>query len=168
MIYQWKPGSRKPGHPQAVGEALETLRVRAGGRLSPRDVVVEARNEASILHAHFEWRDNVAAQKYRERQAGELICAVVAIHEDRPDVELPAFVAVGRGDAEFGPYQAVHVALANEEDREYVLQKALKELKAWRKRYHDLQELSKWVPAVDAVIEEIEHDTTVSVEPIAA
>lgn len=158
MIYQWRPGFRVSGDSQVVGEKLEELRVRSGGMLSPKGVVVEAQDERHVLHRHFEWRDSVAAQRYRESQASDLIRSVVAIHEDAPDVELPAFVSVGPSGGEFGPYQAVRVALANDENRDYVLKRALSELKSWRKKYHDLKELAAAVTTVDTVIETIAHE----------
>lgn len=52
--------------------ALEVLE-RDNRRLMPRDVVEAARNRRSPLHAFFEWDDSVAADRYREQQATQLI-----------------------------------------------------------------------------------------------
>ncbi len=80
MIYQWKDGAHKSGDAQAVGSQLEAIRIANGGGLAPRDVVVDARKEDSPLHKFFVWRDPVAALKYREVQARELIRSIVVCY----------------------------------------------------------------------------------------
>lgn len=149
MIYTWKPGMQKGGAAQAIGEQLEVIRLANHDRLSPRDVVVSARNETSPLHRHFEWRDNVAATKYRDAQARELIRSVMVIVPEQPDAPVPAFVCIEQGAEEFGPYQATRIALADPVSREYVLSRALKELRSWQKRYRDLSELAGVVACMD-------------------
>lgn len=150
MIYQWKDGAHKSGDAMVVGLRLEAVRVANGG-LSPRDVVVDARDEASPLHKYFEWRDNVAALRYRETQARELIRSVVVCYDERPDTPVPAFVCVAQGSDEFAPYEATHVALKNLDSREYVLSRALRELDAWKKKYRDLSELSEVFNCLDCI-----------------
>lgn len=152
MIYTWKPGVHKAGDSQVVGERLEALRVQAGGTLATRDVVVDARDDASPLHKFFEWRDNVAATKYRERQAQELIRSVIVIHEDAPDKELPAFVSIGPNETEFSRYVATRVALENADTRDYLLAQALSMLAAWRRRYSKLEGFSVVVSAIDEAL----------------
>lgn len=49
---------------------------QATGRLTPADVVADARDPASPLHGYFEWDDSVAGEKYREHQARALIRSV--------------------------------------------------------------------------------------------
>lgn len=150
MIYQWKDGSRKPGSAQTVGEALDRVRTANEGRLAPRDVVVAAQKSGSPLHRYFEWQDNIAATKYRDGEARELIRSLVVIHEDMPDKLVAAFVCIEQGSQEFGAYQATHIALANCESREYVLARALRELEAWKKKYADLSELAGVIACIDA------------------
>lgn len=142
MVYQWKDGAHKAGNAQHVGERLESIRVANGGGLAPRDIVVDAREVGSPLHRYFEWRDNVAALKYRETQARELIRSVVVAYDEKPDALVPAFVCVAQGDDEFKPYQSTRVALTQPESRDYVLARALRELDAWKKKYRHLSELS--------------------------
>lgn len=43
------------------------------GIVTPKMVVDLARDPNHPLHAHFEWRNDIAAQKFREEQARELI-----------------------------------------------------------------------------------------------
>lgn len=152
MIYTWKPSHHLAGDPQVAGEHLERLRLANGGSLAVKDVVVDARDDNSPLHRYFEWRDNVAAAKYREEQASKLIRGIVVIHEDAPDVELPAYVSIGPSEESFSRYQPVHVAMADSDSRDYVLKQALSSLRAWRKRYGALREFTAVVAVIDDAI----------------
>lgn len=58
----------------AIRERLAKL-ARAG-RLTPDQVVADARKPTSPLHDEFEWDDSKAAQKYRLEQARGLIASV--------------------------------------------------------------------------------------------
>jgi len=64
-----------------VTERLQQL--EREGRLSPNDVVDDARSPDSPLHDYFEWDDTAAAEKYRKVQARQLIRSVkveVTVH----------------------------------------------------------------------------------------
>jgi hypothetical protein len=147
MVYRWRGGTASGANAQAIGEALEAVRTENGGALAPRDVVVAARPDESPLHRYFEWRDSVAAVKYREEQARSLIRSIRVIPDENQDTDIPAFVCVAKG--EDGPYQATQVALADPTSRAYVLNQARKELAGWRKRYQDLTEFAGLVAVID-------------------
>ena len=66
-------------------EAFEEIR-RRDGKLTPAAVVDSARPEESVLHEDFEWRDDVAAEKYRQGQARQMVGAVRIVREERPPV----------------------------------------------------------------------------------
>lgn len=55
------------------------------GRLTPKIVVEAARPENHPLHGSFEWDDSVAAQKWREDQAGWLIRHVKITYKTDPE-----------------------------------------------------------------------------------
>lgn len=61
---------------RAKAAALEEIAQRHGGGLTPPIVVEEARAKDHPLHDYFEWRDGIAAEKYREDQARALIRSV--------------------------------------------------------------------------------------------
>lgn len=52
---------------------LERIRARNKGILTPDDVVMDARDESSPLHAFFTWDDTEAAHQFRLDQARTLI-----------------------------------------------------------------------------------------------
>lgn len=79
MVYQWKPGYGMGGDADRIGHEIETL----GDAVSPRAVVELARDEATALHASFEWDDAKAAEEWRVEQARGIMRALVFV-EERP------------------------------------------------------------------------------------
>ena len=53
-------------------------------RLTVSAVLKEARKKRSPLHAHFEWRDAVAAEEYRKQQARKIIREFVVYVGGKP------------------------------------------------------------------------------------
>ncbi len=141
IAYQWRPSARIPVDAQAAGDAIEALRVRSGGQVTPAQVVAAARSKRSVLHDAFEWDDTAAAASYREHQARQLIGALVIIEvpaETRR--EMRAFVSIRDGQ---GPgYTSLGVAMSDAELRAQVVARALRELQNWRERYQGYAELA--------------------------
>lgn len=98
-----------------VASVLRALE-RENGRLIPADVVDAARDPASPLHAHFEWDDSAAAEKYRLDQARTLIRSV-KIEVTVRDVPLSVvgYVRDPGADTKDAGYRNV-AALRSEED----------------------------------------------------
>lgn len=152
--YQFDPGAHlQAGAPResadAVGRHLDLLRRRAGGELTPKEVVEDARNPNSPLHPHFEWDDTAAAEQHRLTQARRLIRAVVAIYaeDDQPVTTTRAFVHIP--DKESPHYLATREALSVPDTRERVLRRALIELHGWKRRYQDLAEFAALLEEID-------------------
>lgn len=88
-----------------VKQALEEL--AASGMLKPSDVVNAARDVNSPLHAHFEWDNGEAADKWREEQARQLIRSItIEVNAGEPTivrayVSLPADRESGAGYRKF-------------------------------------------------------------------
>lgn len=145
MTYQWKSGIELyPVTAQKTGETLESI-YKKHGELEPETVVEESRPESAPLHPVFEWDDQKAAEKYRVHQAGGLIRAVAVVEQPKngkPAVEVRAFVYVQH------TYTPMHVVKSSVELQEEMLQTALKELNAFRRKYETLKELS---PVMDAI-----------------
>ena len=155
MEYSWKSGYHgSTGAAQIFGEICERLAKK--GNLTAKAVVEEARPTDSPIHGMFEWNDAVAAEKYREVQAGYHIRHL----EARPvggEKSYKAYVSIQPADATHGPgsrgasYMSTTEALANEDTREYVLKAAKLELVAFREKYRQLEELAGVIAAIDAV-----------------
>ena len=97
---------------QEAGEELERIKQR-DGTIVPAAVVDEARPEDAVLHPAFEWVDPVAAERYREIQARQLIKRVRVIcpePEEKPVVRM----TVAMPTAPIEPAMQEHDPLAHD------------------------------------------------------
>lgn len=95
--------------------ALEEIRRKNGGRLTPALVVAAAKNPKHTLHDEFEWDDRKAAARQREDVARSLIRYVtVTVTTERRAFKSVVYVR----DQELPKKEAGYVAITNE-DIEY-------------------------------------------------
>jgi hypothetical protein len=137
---------------QQAGEHLERLE-RQHGMVTPRLIVDDARPQQSLLHKCFEWNDAEAAEKYRETQAGYLLRNLIAVkvtsmQQEQSDVR--AFVSVVKNDNNC--FVSVATAMSNEDMRQQILENALSELQAIKKKYTQLEELAEVFAALDRIV----------------
>ena len=153
MIYKWKASAHHPAGlaAQAAGEELERIRTWNNGRLAPADVVAASKDKGAPLRDCFEWNDKKAAAAHRINQAGDLIRSVEVIVEKADENERSrttrAFVSVVR--EEDRSYTSIAHALSETELRAQVVETALSELAAFRKKYAELAELAEVFAAID-------------------
>lgn len=113
MRYEWRDGARINVDAGVAFDELERIRDR-DGRLRPATVVEESRPNDAPLHPVFEWRDKIAAQKYREDQARNVIRSVVVIRptEEHAEVTVRAYVNITTGDGNGRVYESTEVAVS--------------------------------------------------------
>ena len=96
-----------PGSSSAipVGVAVSELNrlIERDGSVTAGVLVDESRPDHAPLHAHFEWRNDVAAELHRQQQARQLIRAVVLVAEPERHEVLPtvrAYVSIHNPDGD--------------------------------------------------------------------
>lgn len=150
--YSWKPGSRFRVKASVAGAALDALRARTGGGLTPAAVVEAASSPRHPLHPCFVWDDTEAARKWRDLQARNLINSVrvvVAGGEAAGPRVAYVSVAVREGGRNYLPAAAV---MGDDEYRAASLAEAVAALRGWRVRYGHLRELADVFAAADRVV----------------
>ena len=150
MIYEFRLSERQfPVDAQLAGEALEDLRVRSNGHITPRAVVDASREKTAPLHPIFEWDNAIAAEAHRESQAQDLMRSVVVrLDQQKPEQDpVRAFVAV-RVERE-PVYTDVRTALEEPNLRAQLIEAATRELYGVRKRYSQLVELADLFAQID-------------------
>ena len=147
-VYQWKVGSRVNADAQKVGEVC--ARLERKGALTPKALVDASRHKNATLHSLFEWDDEVAAEKYRETQAAYIIRSieVVSVGSSEP---VRAFVSVTINENGGNTYMNVERALSEVGTRDEVLARAYAELKAFERKYANLEELAGVIAAISAL-----------------
>lgn len=145
MIYQWKIPGLYGMDAQTAGEEMERIH-RKHGQLTPADIVDESRPKSAPLHDVFEWRDQEAAEKYRQVQARELIRAIVVVDSNAGLQEpVRAFVHVQQG------YQPMKMVIKHPDQMEELKAAALRDLKAFQQKYQTLCKVPEFVPVFRAV-----------------
>lgn len=155
MVFQcsWMEGYRTSVKAEDAGLIMKKLEDE--GRLTPQDLVDEARPIDSPLHKGFEWDDAKAAENYRRHQASIMIRAIVVresevIENGREDVSVKIFNLPEKG----GSYESLRAILLDSDKAENLLARAKDELRSFRKKYSQLQRLSQLMSAIDEVLEE--------------
>jgi hypothetical protein len=133
-----------------IAEELSSIQQRNGGILRPADVVDFAKNEETALHSQFTWDDSEAATNYRLWQARAIIrLSVTIIGTDTEPVR--ALVSLSTDRTRGGGYRSIEAVMADEADREQLLNDALMELTRAKRRYKSLSKLAPVWAALDEV-----------------
>ena len=152
MVYKWKFQPRGNVNAQVAGECIEGIAKRNKGAITPKKVLTEARPKRSPLHPLFEWDDTVAAERYRETQASNILVQLVVVHKGAKSDELlrvRAFVSVEEKESiHYTPFER---AMSKPQLRQQLLLQALAEVKIWREKYKELEEFSRVFEAIAKV-----------------
>ena len=118
--------------------ALRELAER-DGLITPQTVLEAASEPSSPLHDHFTWDDTEAARKYRLVEARSLITRYKITVQKSPDetVRVRAFAHIPAEDGA-GFYVPTADALTDPAQRSLVMQQALREVAALRRKYQAL------------------------------
>lgn len=142
--YRWKDGARVGVDANAAGPVLEGL--SNSGCLTPSALVDASRSESAPLHGEFEWNDGIAAEKYRETQAGYIIRSIEIVIEQASE-PVRAFVPIRiTDDAGYVPIQKV---MRQPEYRDEILSRAMAEAKSFRRKYASLKQLAGVFAEID-------------------
>lgn len=147
VVYSYKQGFRGKVDPQIAGEICAKL--EAENRLTAQDLVEVSRPETAPLHCEFEWDDSKAAEKYRESQARNIIRHItVELKDGQSSSQEPvrAFYNVVEASPE---YESIRVIISDESKYSALLRTALKELRAFSKKYSQLKELGAILEAIN-------------------
>lgn len=132
-------------------QELDALVERHGGTITPAQVVEFAADPGTALHALFVWDDSEAARRYREVQAAQYLRVVMRLipREGDEPTAVRAFVSlsVDRGT---GVYRPIVAVLSDDEQRAQLVQDAMRELAAFRRKYAHLEELASVFGVIDA------------------
>ena len=140
MTYQWKIPTA-PVDAQVAGEELERL-YQQNGKLAPKDIVDANREENAPLHKCFEWNDSIAAEKYRECQAGDIIRCLVTVVENEKSEPTRAFVHVQQN------YHPIGVVVKCVDMYAELIESAEREMNAFVQKYNSLTQLNSVITAM--------------------
>lgn len=133
-----RPNTLKGGSkadPQRIGEALADIKAKAKGKCNSKTVLDAARDKKNYLNRFFEWSDSIAAEKYRQEQAREIVTCIDIIEpatKNEKARRLPAFINLAeKGGRNIYPVQDV---LDSDALQSIALLQAERDLEAYEKR----------------------------------
>lgn len=137
-------------------EVIDEILEANNGDCKPANVVSASRPTKAKTHKMLEWKDEVAAERYREEQARlALRCIVVAFETPKGESqEVRKYASVGR-DNGGKSYVDTITAMSVVEDRDYILNRCLSELCAWRRRWAQYNELADAIPLVEPAVDRL-------------
>ena len=150
MIYKFKRSIQNL-EPEVVGEYLEQLEQQYGS-ITPEMLVKKAKAKRNPLHNYFDWDDKSAAEQYRIVQARYILRIIIREETPNGPENMRAFVNVVTSGQQ-SVYMPTAKAMANATTRIQLLEKAKDDLKAWRIKYHRLQELAKIIKIIDETLD---------------
>ena len=115
-----------------VKQALEAL--EEGGMLLPANVVDAARSPRSPLHRYFSWDDGVAADKWREEQARQLIRSVTIKVNSANAVVVRAYVSLPADRLHGDGYRKMEDVIDNKFLRRQMLDEIERKIELWEER----------------------------------
>ena len=160
-MFRWREGFRDCVGVEAekVGAELEALE-RANSGLTPGGVVEAAKDPHCTLHGLFEWDDTKAAGLYRERQASDVLRAIVKVVSgpDGKEQVVRAFFNVVVQEQDEEPkrcYINQESAFANARTREQIIEQAYRELQGWQDRWKTYSELMPASKEIQKVLDSV-------------
>lgn len=158
MVYQWS-GFKYPVSAQKIGEEIERIEAE-NGSVTKELVVDAARPEESVMHKIFEWRDDVAAEKWRCQQAKQMLSSLHVVVQESTEAQPKAITvrAYVNTELEDGRKKATYFSVVramqpNTETRDNVIANAMRELEEFNKKYRTISELKDIIAAIDRFLE---------------
>ena len=133
-VYKWKVGTRIKADPNLAAEVLNKLAEQ--NRLDAENVVEVSKPEGAVLHDDFEWDDAVAAIKFRNHQARNIINALVVVEEETP--EEPPMRVFFKIEENTNNYTPLKTIMQSADSTEALLRKALSELQAYKMKFDSI------------------------------
>lgn len=144
----------KAANAQRIGEALAEIKQRTAGKCNSKTILDAARSSRHYLHRFFEWRDTIAAEKYRQEQARELVSCIDIVEKKGNQItkRLPAFVSImdknGRG------YHTVQEVVSSAHLQDLALKQAEDEMGYYEKRLEQFAEIANAIARARQLIRE--------------
>ena len=153
--FSWKSGTQFPVDAKIAADTIRNLQRTLGkDTITAKELLDVSRDPNAPLHSCFEWNDSIAAEKFRVDQARRIIGSIEVqfVDDDAPEhlTKTRYMVSVvpvaPKLQGEFAP---IDIVRKNPDYYKQVLQNALNDLRAFQRRYSDIQELSGVFKAIN-------------------
>ena len=147
--YKYRVNGLVKASAEITGKVCKDL-IDSDGAVTPARLVEVSKPKNAPLHGEFEWNNTIAAQKYREEQARQIIKNIVIIEVDEKEEEPKQAKCWVNSDRAFVPtderlhkYVTIDTALNNESWKDNLLKAAKRDMTSFIVKYKRLTELNK-------------------------
>jgi hypothetical protein len=153
LIFNWRHKFLAQGIDAQAAEAEMKRIEKKFGKLTPKIVLEASRPKRAFFHKCFEWRDGIAAEKYRLQQARFLInnIEVTIVRQGSENVKIP-FYEVVKDSKGKNMYTDVTSIISNPDNLSHIKYKAKRDLEYWKAKYELYEELSSAVSQVNKAL----------------
>lgn len=141
MAVAWRFDGIFKADAQTVAKELESI------KCTPENIVDYAKSEDTELHKCFEWDDSIAGHKYRCIQAQKVVRSLVITREDTGE-KTPIRLLHSEGNRT-GEYKPIYVIVRDKDEYQSLLERAMDELRAFKRKYSCLSELEEILELID-------------------
>ena len=158
MVYEYSWSGLQYAVPaEKVAIHLQKLEEEKGS-VTREDFLESARSEDSEIHKLFEWDDTVAAEKYRLRQATDIIHSIkiTVMEDEKQPVSMKAFVIPGYTEKQFGKkggYVNIRRATEDADTKDMILHDARKNARWFMDKYRSIEELAEVITAIEGFLQ---------------
>lgn len=153
MTYQWKSAACIKANAQEAGLMMEELERTVG--LTKETLLEANRKEGTVLHNEFTWNDTEAAEAYRLEQAKHILSNITIVTGEKNETPVRAFFSSAQDTGKDRRYESLRVIVSDETKTEKLMQSAIRELTAFRKKYTMLTELNRIFAEIDELQQNI-------------
>lgn len=146
--YTWKSGSRIKADAQKAGELMEQLSQTEDG-LTAETLLNANKPEEAPLHNCYEWDDSKAAVEWRLHQSRHFINSIVTVQVQEGQEEQPETMRAFFVTTEKSKYEPLHAIVKEKSKYEAMLDTALSELIAFKRKYAQIKALQPIFEAID-------------------
>lgn len=147
IVAKWREGFASLFHGAEAQKVADEIAQIDDEHITAKQIVDMARDESTELHKCFEWDDSIAAEKYREKQARDVLHHLVYVEKEipteRPEIRIHFCERRDQG------YTESKKIVRNEDSYKKLLETAWAELRAFKARYSMLKELSEILELID-------------------
>lgn len=147
MVYKWKIDKYKTDA-EVAGRVFKQLEDTVG--LTADNLVNASRDESAPLHNEFEWDNEVAGERWRKQQARVMIASLVVQVEEIP--EAPVVRAFVQVEEDSPKYDSITVIMQDEDKTQALIRRAISELKAFERKYKDIQQFAALFAEIDKLV----------------
>lgn len=134
--YSWKNAGFN-ANVQRVGEELEGLEKTK--EITNKNVLEYAKNNKnSELYKCFEWDNTIAGEKYRLRQASQIITSISFVIEEEPLKKQKVYYSIKSKKEETRIFKNIKDIIENDDEYSILCEKAKNELETCKNNYEEL------------------------------